>query len=139
LTDVTRTAPAPRTRGLVPLVTQISLVALYVLLVVVPYFAYGLHRVPAIEVESGLYDPKGFRWPFDIPALGIVLSALMLLVGVLGWVFAGLACAMALFQLVTRKPRATRIRLAFAVALGAAFIAFQFSASGGRLSRWVLD
>jgi heme/copper-type cytochrome/quinol oxidase subunit 3 len=139
MTTIDETAAvAPRkSTGRALLVTQTTLLVLFGLLEVLPYYANGLHDEPPSKVEGGWFDPKGL-WPYDTPVIGEPLTVL-LGISALGWVIATMCSLMALVQVFRRTERATRVRLLTAAVLGVAYLAVQFSPFGRHIAVWIAD
>jgi heme/copper-type cytochrome/quinol oxidase subunit 3 len=132
-------ADAPRTStGRALLGTQAALLVLFALLVVVPYYAHGLNHEPTSQVEGGRFDPAGFA-PYDLPVIGVPLQYLLALVGLVGWLLAGVLSLWAAVRTFASPVTATRARFAAAAVLGAVFVAIQFSSYGRHLGLWIAD
>lgn len=113
----------------------------YTLLVVLPFFALGLHLQPENMVRGGVFDPKGYRMYGDgtYASILMMLTYIVMLLGPI-WqmVFGG-----SLFITMARfwpffPPRQHRIGLlAIFVSIGA--IGFIFSPLGRLIMTWWLD
>ncbi|MGY1687008.1 hypothetical protein ACI8AV_19790 [Geodermatophilus sp. SYSU D00804] len=107
------------TRGAVRLgAVALGAVLLYVLGVVVPYVANGLHHLPLAEVASGSHDPKDL-WPATIPHLGGWLrlaAVLSIALAPLTLVFVLVACGFSVGRTLRPAPRTALAYAAVAVA-----------------------
>lgn len=111
---------------------------LYALLVIMPFYGYGLHQQPA--VVSGTFDPKGL--PLFSSGLGSLLLATafaaLLLFPMIYVALGSLSLAILLrqWQSITRRARLLGITL---LCICSALMVFEFSPPGYLIWQWLLD
>ncbi|SFP85915.1 hypothetical protein SAMN05660464_4487 [Geodermatophilus dictyosporus] len=116
-------------------------VAVYGLLVVVPYFVNGLDRFPLADVAVGYHDPKDL-WPTTIPYVGGWLHlAGMLAMGLapMTLVSVALVCGLSsVWAVVRRAWSVSAVHAVVAVACGAATTWFS-TPFAEALAGWQMD
>lgn len=62
------------------MIASLISISIYVLLVIAPFFLYGIHQQPHNQIIGGRFDPKGY-WLFDYrTTLGNLMNILAILV-----------------------------------------------------------
>ncbi len=115
---------------------------LYLLLVVAPFFAYGLHLQDAAQVAGGAFDPKGYPLFQGSGASGnwlnvlAILSFIALPVVTIG---AGGLLIVSLHRAWPRLGRQARIVISMVLALAAILMLVYFSPLGRLIGAWLVD
>ncbi|MBX3064002.1 MAG: hypothetical protein KF726_13565 [Anaerolineae bacterium] len=122
---------------LLVMVIGISLL-LYFSLIIIPFFAYGLHLQPSSAVAGGGFDPK------DLPLYQGSIGALLRVLGIIGLLalplIAVFAPILALPKLIHRPLALLRHRsVIIALLVYAVALLFYFSQYGWVIRQWYLD
>jgi hypothetical protein len=125
----------PRTPRMATL--TLLLVMTYVLLVIAPFFMFGIHTVPRAYIYSGMLDPKSPSLYGDSSILEVTY-AVMWFVPVLG-----IATAIVLGrQLLIKQAQLTRwhrILTGAAILAGTSMTVFAVSPLGRTIYTWLMD
>lgn len=120
--------------------TLIVVVAAFVWLIFVPFYAYGLHLKPASMVAGGNFDPKDF--PVYNSTIGCYVRLLSMIVALLTplWI-AGFGSLLSITLVRYWVVIAERQRVYSLVALSLAFglLVFLFSPAGRVIMSWFMD
>jgi hypothetical protein len=114
----------------------------YVLLVVMPFFALGLHQQPVEAVRYGAFDPKGYGFYSGdgiYPSLLLMLTGLMMLVGPIWEVIWGGVLFLSLWKYRSHFGNKQRLLAGLALVASISVITFMFSPSGRLIFAWYLD
>lgn len=127
-------------RAWLPLLTGLTLLLGFGMLLVLPYLVNDLHHLSLAELASGRHDPKEL-WPGTGPG-GYLLGAAAMVLLALGPLLAVAAAGWSAAALVVRRrvlDARTRVLLLGAVVLPAAFLVLFFSPFGSALVAWTMD
>lgn len=120
----------------------LGLFAIYSLLTVGPFFAYGVHLEPVNAVRGGMFDPKGyplFLWSSPIgSAAHIIAVVTMVLVPVYGTLLSAALLVCLGRDWLVLSDRIRRLGL-LALAAGVSMTAFFFSPLGRLILTWHMD
>lgn len=128
--------------ALILTVALLLTMGLYALLVVAPFFAYGLHLQDAAQVAGGMFDPKGFPLFQGSGASGNWLNALALVSLIalpVGAVGAGGLLIVSLRRAWPRLGRQARIVASMVLGLAAILMLVYFSPLGRLIGTWLVD
>lgn len=114
-------------------VTLLLTVILYLLLVILPFFAYGLHLQPAIEVAHGSFDPK------DYPLYASGVTFFVITCGYLWLVAAGIILGFTLIRYWRRLPVRQRRFGMIAVFASASLLVFIGTPTVRLILQWLMD
>ncbi|GEM_PF-6266285 len=122
------------------IVLAVTLLA-YVLVIVVPFFAYGLHLQDFDAVRRGAFDPKGyplFSGAFADGLLHVIALVIIPLAPVVG-LLAGMRLINETRANWTRMQPGVRAMTAIVVVMGFVLIGFMFTPLGYTISVWHFD
>lgn len=109
---------------------------IYILLIILPFYVYGLHQQPVELVRGGNFDPKGY--PLYASALGWA-AFVVLVCGSIWMAGGGLALASVLARKGRHLPTGQRLLGAAAVFASASTLVFMISPWGWLIVVWLMD
>ncbi|MBZ0288874.1 MAG: hypothetical protein K8I30_14755 [Anaerolineae bacterium] len=121
---------------------SLAIFAAYVLLLVMPFFALGLHQQPVEAVRYGAFDPKGYGFysgDGTYPNSLLILTGLMMLVGPIWEVIWGGVLFLSLWKYRPHFSSRQRLLAGLALVASTSVVAFMFSPLGRLIFAWYLD
>jgi hypothetical protein len=122
--------------------SALGVCAVYGLLVVLPFFALGLHLEPANAVRGGMFDPKGYAFYSSdqtYPNPLLILTILVMLVTPIWTVIWGSVAALTLGKYWRLLRGNQRFLGGLALLASVSLIAFVFSPFGRLVMTWLID
>ncbi len=117
-------------------------ILIYVLLVVAPFFVYGIHQQPHNQIIGGRFDPKGY-WPFDYrTSIGEFLNVLAIMVMITSPIWSvgfGLIFGVGFVRLWGWRFTAQRRLITLCWFLNIAVLGFTFTPLGRLILAWHMD
>lgn len=117
-------------------VSLLLTITLYALLIILPFYAYGLHLQPTVLVANGAFDPKGY--PLYASPIGYAASFVTAW-GYLWLIAAGIILAFTLVRYWPRLRISQRRLGTFVVIASAALLVFIGTPPGRLILQWLLD
>lgn len=108
-----------------------------IVLVIVPFFANGIHLADANQVYLGYYDPKGY-FPYSASGLLLVAISLVHTLRLLTIPFIGLVSVL-MMQRSQYLDRRLLVTYVLVVAVAALIIGFFSTATGNLATLWLYD
>lgn len=121
-------------------ISLLGMVVAFGMLIILPFFAFGLNHEPAVSVAGELYDPKGF------PFFQTMLGGLARIAGMFTLAFApfwvaifGVIFLLGVLVALRRWDREHRAVALVSLAASLLLLLFIFSDIGQVITRWYAD
>ncbi len=124
------------------IILLLTIIAIYLGLVIAPFFIYGVNQQPYFEVIGGVFDPKGyplFDYNTDFGSI-LHLAAILMIVIAPAWsiIFGGVLSLhlVRYWRWLLKSERRFRVAI---LLVNLALLAFMFSPLGRLIIIWHMD